>query len=198
MKALMCWLIMPLSLSAQSSSLYEIKSGADSRFALEIYKTGFMSGKKHLFLFERYAGVLNYNAAAPESSKIELNVEAASFVVKDDWVSASQAKSIREEAEGKNGLEVAKHATIRFVSSSMTRAGEGFVVQGLLSIRGIEKPAAINVTMKPGEAGALRFEGKAEVKLKDYGIKPPSAALGTIGTRNEMALSFTLIAKPRR
>ena len=197
MKTILCLLIMPLSLSAQSS-LYEIKPGPDSRFALEIYKTGFMSGKKHLFLFERYAGALNYNVAAPEASKIELNVEAASFVVKDDWVSASQAKSIREEAEGKNGLEVAKHSTIRFVSSSMTRAGEGFVVQGLLSIRGIEKPVAVNVTMKPGEAGNLRFEGTAEVKLRDYGIKPPSAALGTIGTRNEMALSFTLIAKPRR
>ncbi len=197
MKTILCLSIVSLSLSAQSS-LYEIKPGPDSRFALEIFKTGFMSGKKHLFLFERYAGALNYNAAAPESSKIDLNVEAASFAVKDDWVSASQAKSIREEAEGKNGLEVARHSTIRFVSSSMTRVGDGFAVQGALSIRGIEKPVTVNVTMKPGEAGALRFEGKAEVKLKDYGIKPPSAALGTIGTRNEMAISFTLIAKPRR
>ena len=188
---------MPLSLSAQSS-VYEIKPGPDSRFALEIFKTGLMSGKKHLFLFERYAGALTYNSAAPEFSKLELNVEAASFVVKDDWVSVSQAKSIREEAEGKNGLEVAKHTAIRFVSSTMARAGEGFVVQGMLAIRGIEKPVTVNVAMKPGEAGALRFEGKAEVKLKDYGIKPPSAALGTIGTRNEMAISFTLIAKPRR
>jgi polyisoprenoid-binding protein YceI len=183
---------------AAQTSLYEIKPGPDSRFALEIHKTGLMSGKKHLFLFERYAGAIHYNPAAPESSRIEVNVEAGSFVVKDDWVSASQAKSIREEAEGRNGLEVAKHSTIRFVSSSVARAGEGFTVQGTLAIRGIEKPVTVNVAMKPGEAGTLRFEGKAEVRLKDYGIKPPTAALGAIGTRNEMAVTFTLIAAPRR
>ncbi len=186
-----------LPLGAQTS-LYEIKPGATSRFALEIYKTGLMSGKKHLFLFERYAGALEYNSTSPERSKIDVNVEAASFVVKDDWVSASQAKSIRDEAEGKNGLDLAKHSTIRFVSSSIVRAGEGFTVQGTLTIRGIEKPVTVNVTMKPGDAGTIRFEGKAEVKLKDYGIKPPTAALGAIGTRNEMAVAFTLIAMARR
>ena len=190
-------LAMAVTLGAQTS-LYEIKPGTGSRFALEIYKTGLFSGKKHLFLFERYAGALNYNAAAPESSRIEVNVEAASFAVKDDWVSAGQAKSVREEAEGKNGLEVAKYSTIRFVASSIARATDSFTVQGALTIRGIEKPVVVNVTLKPGDAGTLRFEGKAEVKLKDYGIKPPTAALGAIGTRNEMAVSFTLLAAPRR
>jgi len=199
MKALVYLSIVTLPLSGQTS-LYEIKPDPAGRFALEIYKTGFMSGKKHLFLFERYEGALKYNAAAPGESVIDVNIDAASFVVKDDWVSAGQAKSIREEAEGKNGLEVSKHPRIRFVSSSIAKAaGEGlYTVSGTLSIRGIDKPVTAQVTMKPAEAGALRFEGKAEVKLKDYGIKPPSAALGTIGTRNEMAVSFTLIAKPRR
>jgi polyisoprenoid-binding protein YceI len=187
--------LLPISLGAQT---FEIKPAPGSRFALEIYKTGLFSGKKHLFLFERYTGTLNYNAAAPESSKVDLTVEAASFVVKDDWVSEKQAKSVREEAEGKNGLEVSKHASIRFVSSSMARAGDAFTVQGTLTIRGIEKPVSVAVSMKPGEGGMLRFEGKAEVKLKDYGIKPPTAALGAIGTKNEMAVSFSLVAAPGR
>ena len=181
-----------------SMALYEIKPGPDNRFSLEIYKTGLFSGKKHVLVFERYAGAVNYNDASPESSKVDLNVESASFVVKDDWLSASQAKSVREEAEGKNGLDVAKFPQIRFVASSIARAGDGYTLQGSLTIRGIEKPVTVNVTMKPGEAGTLRFEGKAEVKLKDYGIKPPTAALGAIGTKNEMTVSFTLIGSPRR
>lgn len=197
----MRFLILPwlaVSLSAQTA-LYEIKPGPDSRFALEIYKTGFMSGKKHLLLFERFAGALNYNAAAPEVSRLDLNVESASFTVKDDWVSASQAKSIREEAAGKNGLEVTKYPQIRFVASSIAKSGDGFTVQGTLTIRGVDKPVTVAVSMKPEPAGgALRFEGKAEVKLKDYGIKPPTAALGAVGTKNEMAVSFSLIATPRR
>jgi len=191
-------LFLTVPLGAQTV-LHEIKPGPDSRFALEIYKTGLFSGKKHLFLFERYAGSLNYNSDAPELSKVEINVESASFVVKDDWVSAKQAKSIREEAEGKNGLEVAKFPQIRFVSSSIARAGDGFRVHGTLTIRGIEKPVDVSVSMKPGpQPGTRQFEGKAEVKLKDYGIKPPTAALGAIGTKNEMAVSFTLLPVPRR
>ena len=194
-------LILPwlaVSLCAQTS-LYEIKPGPDSRFALEIYKTGLMSGKKHLLLFERFAGALNYNTAAPEASKLDLNVESASFAVKDDWVSANQAKSIREEAAGKNGLDVIKYPQIRFVASSIAKSGDAFTVQGTLTIRGIDKPVTVNVSMKPEPAsGELRFDGKAEVKLKDYGIKPPSAALGAVGTKNEMAVSFLLIAAPRR
>jgi polyisoprenoid-binding protein YceI len=194
-------LILPwlaVSLSAQTS-LYEIKPGPGSRFALEIYKTGLMSGKKHLLLFERFAGALNYNAASPEASKVDLNVESASFTVKDDWVSASQAKSIREEAEGKHGLEVSKYPQIRFVASSIAKSGEAFTVQGTLTIRGVDQPVTVHVNMKPEPAGgALRFDGTAEVKLKDYGIKPPTAALGAVGTKNEMAVSFSLIAMPRR
>jgi polyisoprenoid-binding protein YceI len=177
---------------------YEIEPGPDSRFALEIYKTGLMSGKKHLFLFDRYTGSLSYDAAKPESSKVDLDIDAASFAVKDDWVSAKQAVSIREEAEGKNGLDVTHFPRMRFAASSIARSADGYSVQGTLSIRGIEKPVTVNVTMKPGDAGALRFEGKAEVKLKDYGIKPPGAALGMIGTRNEMIVSFSLNAVPRR
>jgi polyisoprenoid-binding protein YceI len=194
-------LILPwlaISLSGQTA-LYEIKPSPDSRFALEIYKTGFMSGKKHLLLFERFAGALNYNSATPEASKLDLNVESPSFVVKDDWVSASQAKSIREEAAGKNGLEVNRFPQIRFVASSIAKSGDAFTVQGTLTIRGVDKPVTVRVSMKPEPAGgALRFEGKAEVKLKDYGIKPPTAALGAVGTKNEMAVSFSLIATPRR
>ena len=35
-------------------------------------------------------------------------------------------------------------------------------------------------------------EGKATVKLSDYKLKPVSALLGAIGTRNEMTVSFVL------
>ena len=177
---------------------YDIKPGPDNRFALEISKTGLMSGKKHLFVFDRYSGSLKYDASGPEFSRVDLEIESAGFVVKDDWVNAKQAVSIREEAEGKNGLDVTHFPRMRFVASSIARAGDAYAVQGTLAIRGIEKPITVTVTMKPGDAGALRFEGTAEVKLKDYGIKPPTAALGLIGTRNEMTVSFSLNATPRR
>jgi hypothetical protein len=41
----------------------------------------------------------------------------------------------------------------------------------------------------------MSIAGSGEVKLRDYGLKPPSAALGAIGTKNEMAVSFRLTAR---
>jgi hypothetical protein len=62
---------------------------------------------------------------------------------------------------------------------------------GTLSLRGIAKPNVITVV--PAADGSPRFEGSAIVRLTDYGLKPPSAALGAIGTKNEMMFTFVLV-----
>lgn len=195
MKTLAAIAACALSLSAQPAT-YDIKPGPGNRFALEVFKTGLLSGKKHLFLFERYQGTLQYDAQAPERSTVDLTVETASMVLKDDWVKPGQAKDIHELAVGKDMLDIARHPQIRFVSKQITRSGSGFLAQGDLAIRGQAKPVAVTVTLK-GEGPALELAGTAEVKLKDYGLKPPSAALGAIGTRNEMAVSFAVSARKR-
>jgi polyisoprenoid-binding protein YceI len=69
-----------------------------------------------------------------------------------------------------------------------------YAVSGALTIRGITRPVVVDVKMR--KAGDLRFDGRAVVKLSDYGLKPPTAVLGTIGTKDEMTLVFALSAKP--
>lgn len=177
---------------ALAAQTYQIQPASGSRFALEVFKTGLLSGKKHLFLFERYQGTVQYDAKAPERSTVELKIDATSISLKDDWVKPGQAKDIHDEAVGKNMLEVARYPEMRFVSKQVSRTGAGFAVQGDLTIRGQAKPVTVNVTLK-GEGASLEFAGTAEVKLKDYGLKPPSAALGAIGTKNEMTVSFALV-----
>jgi len=34
------------------------------------------------------------------------------------------------------------------------------------------------------------MEGVSRIRLTDFGLKPPAAALGTIGTKNEMLFRF--------
>jgi polyisoprenoid-binding protein YceI len=177
------------------TAVYRIAPEAGNRIGLEVYKTGLMSGKKHVFIFERYQGRLDYDAKAPEASKVELTIETSSIVLKDQWLSEKDFAKVREYA-GKEMLEVAKYPQIRFVSSGVRKRADGvFEVNGGLTIKGVTKPAVVSVTMGPAEAGALRFTGKAEVKLKDYGLKPPSAALGMIGTKNEMPVEFNVTGR---
>ena len=67
-------------------------------------------------------------------------------------------------------------------------------MQGMLTIRGIYKPAVVIVAVADQKEGKHSFQGGATVRLTDYGLKPPSAAFGTIGTKDEMAFSFTVTA----
>jgi polyisoprenoid-binding protein YceI len=63
-------------------------------------------------------------------------------------------------------------------------------VAGNLTIRNITNPVTVAVVYKGGET----FEGSAKVRLTDYKLKPPSALLGAIGTKDEMTVTFRLKA----
>ncbi|MEZ5355584.1 MAG: YceI family protein [Bryobacteraceae bacterium] len=188
-------LLFLLSSAALLAETYTIQPQPGSDFRLYIHKTGpIMGGKKHDFLFERYQGKLDYDAGAPEKSRVDLTIDTASVVVKDDWVKQSQLKDIHDEAVGNNGLQASKHPRMRFVSTTIEKKPDGtFTARGTLTIRGIDKPAEVAVTLA-AQAERLTLTGSATVKLTDYGIKPPKAALGLVGTRNEMDVRFKVIA----
>jgi polyisoprenoid-binding protein YceI len=174
---------------AAESRTYQISG---SRFALEVDKTGLMRGKTHLFLFERYGGRLEYDAAQPERSRVALVIESASIVCKDTWVSEKDLKKVQEHAE-EEMLAVKKHPEIRFVSSTVVAKGGGkFDVLGDLTIRGLARPVTVAVEMKP-EGERIAFQGSATVKMTNYKLKPPTAVLGVIGTKDEMRVSFELL-----
>ena len=198
----LCWLallscLLGTDLGAQVRR-YSIAPAEGARFALEVAKTRMMSGKVHLFLFHRYSGSLAYDAASPEQSRIEFSVESDSLECKDTWVSAKDLEKIVAMARN-DMLAVDKHARILFASSRVRRTGEGlFEVDGQLTIRGIARPALVRVQVKPADGGDLLLDGRSTVKMKDYGLKPPSAALGMVGTKDEMEVSFVLRARPER
>jgi polyisoprenoid-binding protein YceI len=196
MKAVVALGLFGSSLLAQAAR-YEIQPTSNSRLALEVYKTGFMSGKKHVFLFERYAGTLDYDAKAPQNSRVELSIESASLVLTDTWLSKDDMRKVREHAETEM-LVIGKFPRIQFSSNKVTRSPDGsFEVAGNLTIREKTMPVTTTVKLTGDPGDTLRFTGKAEVKLRDYGLKPPSALLGAISTKNEMTLEFVLFARPR-
>jgi polyisoprenoid-binding protein YceI len=189
-------LLMPAALRAEPRA-YRIEPNADSRFALEVFKTGLMSGKKHVLVFARFEGQLDYDAQRPEQSRVELTVDAASLVVTDDWVNEKDRAKIADEALN-HQLAAKQYPQLEFRSASIrTAGGPGrYEVQGELTIRGTAKPVVVLVNMQEKDGGRLVFEGEGTVKMKDYGLKPPSAAMGMIGTKNEMLVKFRLAVGP--
>ncbi|MCW5963660.1 MAG: YceI family protein [Bryobacterales bacterium] len=199
--ALLAILAMQSPLAIAQRVAYAVASAPDARVELIVEKTGLMSGKKHLFLFPEFTADLQFDAQKPENSTIGLRLDAARIECKDDWVSEKDLKKIEAEARDKM-LQVAKHKEIVFRSTAIRAQGGGkYLVEGMLTIRGMEKPARVEVTMQPGATGqaeaggALAFSGEASVDMTDWGLKPPSAVLGAVGTNKVMQLRFQLTAR---
>ena len=187
--------LLPPSLLTAEPLAYEILPADGARFALEVFKTRLMSGKKHLFVAQRYQGQLAYDAAAPEKSRVDITVEATSLICQDEWVKPKDLRKIQDLTFAKM-LAVDRYAEITFRSRSIRPRGDGkFEIEGDLTIRGITRPVLLWATLKPGTNGELQIAGSSTVKMTDYGLRPPSAAFGMIGTKDEMAVSFDLKAR---
>ena len=172
---------------------YQIRPAPDTNFTLKVYKTGLLSGKFHVFVFERYEGEWEYVEGKPQDWRVELRIESDSIVLTDDWISKKDFPKVLAEAR-KKMLDVDKHPTMTFVSRSASALGANrYALAGELTIRGTAKPSTVEIAVAQ-TGGGLQMKGSSVVKLKDYGLKPPSAFLGAVGTRSEMDATFTLNA----
>lgn len=178
---------------AQAES-YTVRPTPNASFALTVEKTGLYRGKHHLFLFEKYQGSLEFDAARPTASTLQFVIESTSVVCKDDWVSSGDLKKVMQTTL-EDMLAAKRYPNMTFSSAAVRDLGAGkFEVQGLLTIRDIPKPAVVTVQLDAANPALLKLTGSAIIKLTDYQLKPPSAILGAIGTKNEMTLNFSISA----
>jgi len=177
-----------------SASEYVIQPAPDCEVHLTVYKTGLMRGKSHSFMFERYHGILRYDATKPEASAVSLDIESASAICKDTWVSSKDLRKI--EAFALNDmLDSGHHPSIHFESAVVKPLqAKAYEVQGTLTIRDIAKPVKVSVTVDGVSEEFLTFRCNAVIRLTDYRLRPPTAGLGTIGTKDEMTTEFRLKA----
>ena len=173
---------------------FTISPATDTEFALEVTKTGLLSGKKHHLVFPGYSGVLVYDEAAPESSTVEIKVQTGNVQVLDTWISDKDREKVRQYATEKE-LEAAKFPEITFRSNSVRKVSERrFTVEGPLTIRSTTRPVAVTVDIEPSSSSGYKFTGSARFKLSEFQLERPKAALGTIGTADEVTVMFRLVA----
>jgi polyisoprenoid-binding protein YceI len=191
-------LILPLALvpvfaAGEELVDYHLKPAHGNGFTLEVTKTGFLSGKKHLLEFGRYEGRVRYDKTVPANSQVQFDVQAGDIVVKDTWVSEKDRIKIHDYAIN-DMLQSKTNPLIRFMSTGAEAAGDGVKLMGNLTVRGQTKPVVIMVKVKEAGDGFVIFEGQSRFRMTIFGLKPPTAALGTIGTKDEMVLTFLLRA----
>jgi polyisoprenoid-binding protein YceI len=177
-----------------SKTLTTLTPAADATVVLEVEKTGLMAGKKHRFVFADYHGHVSDGAPGVGGKQVIFTVHSASIRCEDTWVNDKDRSKILKYALN-DMLKADQYPEIRYVSSAIhERGGNSYSIDGNLTIGIKTRPVSVCAARQLDGAAKPWWNGSAVISLSDFGLRAPTAALGAIGTKDKMHLSFHLIA----
>lgn len=83
----------------------------------------------------------------------------------------------------------------RLQSYELTHEGDGAnaVLEGTLKLGGVEKPVTINAATKAAADGVLQVTGTYELRMTEYGLKPPKLMMGAFKVNDPVKINFDLL-----
>lgn len=179
---------------AALAETYKVDSGRSS-VVIHVGKTGLLSaaGHEHDVKAADFSGQVDYDAKAPGRSSLVLTFPSAGLKVIPDNEPAGDAPKVQAAMEGSECLDVKAHPTIAFRSSRVSGNGGTLTLTGDLELHGAKKPLTFPVTVAV-ESGTLTAKGQVTFKQSDFGIKPISAGGGTVKVKDELVMTFTIVA----
>jgi polyisoprenoid-binding protein YceI len=98
-----------------------------------------------------------------------------------------------------NALKARENPTIAFRLSSydLAKGAEGVQVRmsGSLTLGGVEKPITLTATATEGAKGTLHVIGTHELRMTEFGLKPPTLMLGTMKVGDQVKVGFDFLLK---
>jgi polyisoprenoid-binding protein YceI len=173
---------------------------AQSTFTVQAFAEGLLSAFGHdpVLAIKEFSGEVQFVPGSFEAASVKMTVKADSIVLSTEVKEKDRIEM--EQTMREQVLEIAKYPEIVFVSSniSVTKLVEGRYrarVIGDLTFHGATQK---NLWITPevtvsGES--LSAKGVFSLKQTDFGIKPFSAAAGTIKLKNELKFSFDIAAE---
>jgi polyisoprenoid-binding protein YceI len=164
-----------------------------SRFDVLTRRTGLFgfAGHDHLVRAGALAGEIVDVPADPARSRVRIVIPAAALRVLTAADSSDLPKinqAMREQV-----LLVDRFPEITFASTAVAAAGETLRVTGDLTLVGVARSIAVDVTLRRS-GDTLRAAGRFAVRQRAFGIKPYSTALGTVKVADEITFDFDAVA----
>jgi polyisoprenoid-binding protein YceI len=96
-------------------------------------------------------------------------------------------------------LKAKTNPTIVFKLASYDLAKQAEAVRvtlnGTLSMGGVEKPISLTANATEGNSGMLHVVGTHELRMTEWGLKPPTLMLGTMKVDERVKVGFDLLLK---
>jgi len=99
----------------------------------------------------------------------------------------------------RKALKAKEFPTVVFRAASydLARTTDSVAVtlNGSLTLGGVEKPVTVQAVAKAGANGTLVVSGTREVRMTEFGLKPPSLMLGTMKVDEKLTVGFEVVLK---
>ena len=177
---------------------YALDTGV-SRFTVRAFATGMLSAFGHspTFAIRQYSGEVHFNPETLEGASLRLAIKSPSLEVADN-ISDKDRRDIEGEMRDRV-LEIGKYPEIVYECSrvAVNKAGDNqysVTLSGDLTLHGVTRGQP--VTAKVAVTGdMLRAYGECSLRQSDYNIKLVSAMGGGLKVKDEVKLSFDLVAR---
>lgn len=171
-----------------------------STFIVRAFATGLFSSFGHnpTIAIPDFQGEVQFTSSALEDASLRIVIQAASLTVTDD-ISAKDRQEIErrmhDEVLEADGFPAIVYECDRVASIEKIFEGQYAVaLNGNLALHGVTQtqPVSARVTMKDD---VLRAAGDFSIRQSDYDIRPVSAAGGTVKLKDELKVSFNILAR---
>lgn len=119
------------------------------------------SGEAFTGAIQRFEPAIYFNPDHPAGGILDVSIDTASITTfNGEWDDA---------LKGSQWFATKKHPKARYFSDRIQVAGDGYIAEGQLMLKGITKPIVVNFTWRTDGEGAW-FEGDATIDRREFNI----------------------------
>jgi polyisoprenoid-binding protein YceI len=173
-----------------------------SEVLVQVGKSGLFSfaGHAHEVLAPIVEGRIVADAADLTQSSVTLTFQAGALRVTGKGDPPEDVPKVQEAMIGPKVLDASRFAQIAFTSRKVGGKAVGasaflLQIEGDLALHGVTKALALPLRVEKAADGTLTATGRTVLKQTDFAIKPVSVA-GVVNVRNELEISFRVVARP--
>jgi polyisoprenoid-binding protein YceI len=162
---------------------------AEGRLVLRVYREGFASAMGHDLVLEvtRWSAKVTVDEDDPTRSSLTATADVQSLEVREA-VGGAKPLSNSDRADIKKNIEkilgTRRYSEIAFRSTAVKpAAGNRLTIAGELTIKGVTRPADLELTINDGRAKAT-----TTVVQSQWDIKPFSAFMGALKVRDTVEI----------
>ena len=196
---LVMWVAFGLDAAGQVGSDFRVDPRSTT-VVVNVGRAGLLSfaGHDHEVAAPAVEGRISLNPADMSRSRVTLQFDAKAMKVTGRGEPADDVAEVQRTMLSDRVLDVQRYPTIAFESERVSvqeRMSDGFRlhVEGMLTLHGTAQKISVPVAVRLA-GGRMTATGTVTVRQSAFGIRPITAAAGTVRVKDEVAVTFTIAA----